>query len=579
MNQPRLIAVAAALAVAAAIPCQTLVVPAAAAAGDLPSSTTWPFDLAGAIRTLYVYDSAHFTQQGVSAPIVISRIRVRANGTTASWLGDTIPTVTLDLSTAPLDFNAISATYNSNHGTDRAQVYNGPVAIPAGSATTGAAGPWSVDCLLNPPFLYDPSGGDLTVDWICSGLVSAANTPTIDASSTTGQALARRVYTTAYTGGATGTVWTGESAHALEFTYTPAAGYASAQSVGAGCYDRFGSVYETFTGATFDLDTPAGNSLLVVVGPTSGFTVAPGSGTWFTPTSPDLLLTDDSLSAALTLPQPFQFGPLSTTAVKVCSNGYIWLRSVETVADLSPTPSELLQQGPRIAPAWMDLNPASLVNGVRVGSIHFDVNPATNTPVFTWLNVPEFGAANTANTNTFQVEFVASGIFEIRWQGVLTTPTRAIMTGFSGGLGARDGGSRDISATTPFVTIGDVSALGLAASARPTLGTTIQLTTSNPSNLGVGIHFVGLVGIPAPGFDLGLIGAPGCTAYVDVGAAIGDVISNAVPGLSLSTPFALPNTPALAGTTVWSQSAWLVATANALGVLTSNGLRLNLDLL
>jgi hypothetical protein len=193
--------------------------------------------------------------------------------------------------------------------------------------------------------------------------------------------------------------------------------------------------------------------------------------------------------------------------------------------------------------------------------------------------VPEFGAANTANTNTFQVEFVASGIFEIRWQGVLTTPTRAIMTGFSGGLGARDGGSRDISATTPFVTIGDVSALGLAASARPTLGTTIQLTTSNPSNLGVGIHFVGLVGIPAPGFDLGLIGAPGCTAYVDVGAAIGDVISNAVPGLSLSTPFALPNTPALAGTTVWSQSAWLDATANALGVLTSNGLRLNLDLL
>jgi hypothetical protein len=515
----------------------------------------------------------------VTAPIVISRIRVRANGTTASWLGDTIPTVTLDLSTAPLDFNAISTTYSSNHGADRAQVYNGPVAIPAGSATTGAAGPWSVDCLLSPPFLYDPNSGDLTVDWICSGLVSAANTPTIDASSTTGQALARRVYTTAYTGGATGTVWAGESAHALEFTYTPAPGYAFAQSVGAGCYDRFGSVYETFTGATFDLDTPAGNSLLVAVGPTSGFTVTSGTGAWFTPTSPDLLLADDALSAALALPQPFQFGPVLTSAVKVCSNGYLWLRDTETVADLSPTPAELLQQGPRIAPAWMDLNPASLLNGARVGSIHFDVNPATNTPVFTWLNVPEFGATNIANTNTFQVEFLASGLFEIRWQGVLTTPTRSIMTAFSGGLGARDSGNRDISATVPFATFGDVNPLRLAASARPTLGTTIQLVTSNPTNLGVGINFLGLAGLPAPGFDLGLIGAVGCTAYVDVGASIGNVISNAVPGLSLSAPFALPNTPALAGTTVWSQSAWLDATANALGIITSNGLRLNLDLL
>lgn len=570
---------AAALAGAAALSAQTLVIPVAAATADLPSSTTWPFDLAGSVRTLYVYDSAHFTTQGVSSPILISRIRVRANGATATWLGDTIPSVTLDVSTAAVDYNAISTTYNANHGPDRAQVFNGPVVIPGGSSTAGTPGPWTVDCAFTTPFLYDPSSGDLTIDWICSGLVSATTTPTPDASNTTGQALAKRVYTTAYAGGTTGTLWSGEAAHALEFTYTIANGYASAQPIGVGCYDRFASVYETFTGANFDLDTPAGNSILVAVNAAGGFTFAPGTGAWFVPTSPDLLLADDSLSPPLALPQPFQFGATLTASVKMCSNGYLWLRDIETIADLSPTPAELLQQGPRIAAAWTDLNPASAVNGVRVGTVHYDVNPATNTPVFTWLNVPEYGTANVANTNTFQIELIASGLFEIRWQDVLTTPARAILSGVSFGLGARDGGNRDISASVPFSTSGDLLPLRVAASARPTLGTTIQIDTTNPSVLGVGLNFLGLTPIPLPGLDLSILGAPGCTAYIDVGTAIGNVISNVLPGLSMSAPLALPNNPALVGTVVYSQSVWLDASANAFGVITSNGLRLALDLL
>lgn len=565
---------------AGALSAQTLLIPAAANTGDLPSTTGWPFDIASNMRILYVYDASHFTQAGVTAPIVITRLQIRANGAAATWIGDTINSLTVDLSTAPLDYNVISTTYDSNHGADRTQVYNSSVTIPAGSSTAGSPGPFVVDLNLTTPFLYDPSSGDLTIDFLSSGPSNAANTPAIDASSTTGQALAKRVYGLNYTGAAIGTLWSGESAHAVEFTYSQAGGFASSQSYGNGCYNQAGSIYETFTGLTFDLDSGSPtNSLLFVPNSTGGYLVLPGSNQFFTPTSPDLLLTDDSLSPAQTLPFAFPFGGTTTTAIRICSNGYLWLNGIETIADLSPTSAELLAQGPRIAPFWTDLNPASLVGGVRVGTIHYDIDPLTGNAVCSWLTVPEFGTANTGNLSTFQVDLAPSGIFELRWQSTTTTPTRAILTGVSRGQGARDGGSTDLSTAPPFSVGPDRDALRLALSARPRLGTVVQLNTTNPSTQGVGINFLGTGQLPAPGFDLAPLGAAGCAALVDVGQAIGNVISNlGLPGTSMSVALPIPSSPALVGLQLYSQSIWLDAAANTFGAITSNGIGMRLDL-
>jgi PKD repeat protein len=206
---------------ASAVAQTTLVVPSAAAAVDGNSSTSYPFDVANG-RYLYVYDSTHFTNNGVTFPILISQLAVRANAATATWTGSTF-NLQLDLSTSPLDFTAISTTWDNNHGLDRANVFNGSFTIAPGSSTTGTPGPFHAVITFNTPFLYDPAAGDLTIDYTALG-ITVANTPTCDAVTTAGVANAKRVYSVANPPAATATLWSGDLANVLEFTYTPASG-------------------------------------------------------------------------------------------------------------------------------------------------------------------------------------------------------------------------------------------------------------------------------------------------------------------------------------------------------------------
>ena len=72
------------------------------------------------------------------------------------------------------------------------------------------------------------------------------------------------------------------------------------------------------------------------------------------------------------------------------------------------------------------------------------------------------------------------------------------------------------------------------------------------------------------------LGAPGCVANVDVNAGVGFVISNlGAPLPGLTVPLSIPaGPPAIIGQSFYCQSAWLDATQNALGMITSNALRL-----
>ncbi|MEZ6036431.1 MAG: PKD domain-containing protein [Planctomycetota bacterium] len=218
---PRIHALLAGAMLAGSLAAQTLVVPSVAAGADGNSSTGYPFDIAAG-RLIYIYDSSHFTSAGVNQPILINQISWRANATTTSWIGATFP-VQLDLSTSPLDYLNIDTTWDNNHGPDRATVFNGNVTIAAGSSTAGTPGPFHVTITFTQPFLYDPSVGDLTIDSIHSGNTTA-NTPTLDAVTTAGTALARRAYSLTNPPAATATVISGEIANVLEIGYTPASG-------------------------------------------------------------------------------------------------------------------------------------------------------------------------------------------------------------------------------------------------------------------------------------------------------------------------------------------------------------------
>ena len=138
---------------------------------------------------------------------------------------------------------------------------------------------------------------------------------------------------------------------------------------------------------------------------------------------------------------------------------------------------------------------------------------------------------------------------------------------------ASDPGSIDISnSLSSGLTVCNGSAgtpdVALDASARPIVGTTVDMVTSNVPLTSVGgLSILSLTAIPG-GFDLGSLGMPGCTLYQSL-----DLVDLfAVAGGTGQRSFAFPNTPSLAGTILLNQSAVMVLGINAFNMVTSNGL-------
>lgn len=366
---------------------------------------------------------------------------------------------------------------------------------------------------------------------------------------------------------------------------TPMA-FAQRETYGEGCYAFFRSFYELFPSSAFvDMNNKSmyltydgGNNRYssVVVGTTPvNTTIA---------TSPSLNHTNDSnISVQLANAQPIIFpnvgGPgVALTTVEMCSNGYINLSGTTPTTGNPTVAAWLTGTSVRIGNHFnMDPAPA----GVPTGTTHYDYDTTNAAHVFSWLNVPTFGIANTSNT--FQLAFFANGDVEFRW-GTMSQaggggwPT---LIGFSPGGASADPGNSDLSAAIPFSTAGfDQPPLRVAASVNPVLGATVALTTSNVTGVGnLGLCFVTVADLgplsPA-GLDLGVIGAPGCVANVDINAGVGNLISNfgaPLPGLTIN--FQIPaGPPAIIGQSFYSQSAWLDSTQNPGGILTSNALRL-----
>jgi hypothetical protein len=115
--------------------------------------------------------------------------------------------------------------------------------------------------------------------------------------------------------------------------------------------------------------------------------------------------------------------------------------------------------------------------------------------------------------------------------------------------------------------------LVLAASARPLLGTTINLvTTGIPSGTLLGTAVFSNVRHD-PGLDLTSIGMAGCRQYVDLDVTRIWLVS----GPTGSVPQSIPNDPSFIGVQVNCQSATFSPGFNPLGVIASNGLTLSVD--
>lgn len=230
-------------------------VPAGIATVEGNSNNTFPWGRnTAAIRIQTVYDSTHFTGQGIGVPIRIYGARWRANASTATWSGTTYNNVEVSCATAAVDQAAVSATFAANRGLDFAQVLNGSVNFIGGTGNgTAVPGPTVVDITFSQPFLYDPTlGSDFLLEIAFAAGSSTGGTTTPCDVTTSGVApLASRIYNLTDPNQLTGTVGLNHGL-VLEVVYLPAAGlyanFSANQTTGAS------PLNVNFTDTTFTSD-------------------------------------------------------------------------------------------------------------------------------------------------------------------------------------------------------------------------------------------------------------------------------------------------------------------------------------
>jgi hypothetical protein len=350
------------------------------------------------------------------------------------------------------------------------------------------------------------------------------------------------------------------------FAAAAAAQTATAVPYGTGCVSQRGSFYEHFgTAAAFDL----ANTSMTMINAGWGYLMLPGFTTYLPPTGAAtvLNLSDDS-EVTVALPTPLVYPGGTTSALTVCSNGFVSVASGNGFS-FTPTPSSMLNAPQTAWWNWHDYNPL----GAGSGRVKFEV--IAGIAYVTWDGVFDFGGTSTS-ANTLQFQFdLTTGHVHLVW-GATSTTGGAFLVGWSSGGPSIDPGNRDISATLPnsfWVSSADVQPLDLAAITRPVSGTNCDLRTSNiPTGSLFGAVVFGAQQW-TPGVSLAGIGMATCTQWNEAAATTLFV----APGATQHTLLAIP--PGFAGTHVYAQSAVYCPNAGltSLGAIASNGMNLGIQ--
>lgn len=333
-------------------------------------------------------------------------------------------------------------------------------------------------------------------------------------------------------------------------------------SYGAGCYASAGAFCEVFTGAhPFDLDD---TTFRLVPNAQGGYDVTRTAGpVLILPSNALLPLGDDRLADAH-LPWVFPFPGGSTTSIRICSNGYLWLQP-SGIADYTPTAAEFAQQPARLALAWTDFNPGAPGSG----GVSFERDPLDRFVTITYDDIWLHGTFGTT-LSTFQCVLYPDGQIEIRY-GSVAHENLACIVGFTPGnanLG-QPATAVDMSLVTTMHTA-HADPLELVATQRPLPGASVLLATRNvPQNPLLVLNLIAFQQI-AQGVDLAALGAPGCRQYVitnDADLLFGNYTRSLGP---------IPFDSIFLGLHVFSQSVALVPGVNPIGALTSNGVDLRI---
>ena len=339
----------------------------------------------------------------------------------------------------------------------------------------------------------------------------------------------------------------------------PTGNPASATQYGAGCYPESKAFYELFANpSSFDLN----NTGMQLVNAGLNYFALPGATGFVAPSASAMTLTlADDAEATINLSSAFPYPGGATTSLAVCSNGFV---SVATGNGTSSQPTAtdwLAAVQPRWG-TWHDLDPSAAGSG----SVKFE--EVGGFAYITWDGVY---SAGTTSPNTWQLQLdLSTGNIAYVWQ-TMSGVGNAMLVGYAHIAPNTDVGSIDISARLPatFQT-SPQNQLGLTMSSTPPqLGSAATMTTINyPPGSGLGFQVMSFTRHD-PGLPLAAFGMPGCAQYVN-----SDVTVILVPVGGQSTfNGPIPNDTSLMGVTFYGQSFALSSGANALGLISSNGVR------
>jgi hypothetical protein len=366
------------------------------------------------------------------------------------------------------------------------------------------------------------------------------------------------------------------------YVWVPTSCSASHTSYGTGCYTVSDSFYQLITSPAVAAATMTGTAITMIKAG-NNYVVTNG-GTYVPPTGAAtvLALTDDSEIATPALTTPFPYVGGTAATLTVCSNGFVSMATGNTVS-YTPNAATMLNSPQTAFWSWHDYNPSAggQIKFEQVGGIAY----------VTWDGVYTFSGTTPAAANTLQFQFDESnGNVTIVWQTISsygsTLPAGdPHLAGYSPGGNSNDPGSITFATALPMMTSSaNMSALSLSAAtapiSTPVIGTVVTYTTSNipefipTSGLYIAMNIVSLGVIPAPGIDLGFLGAPGCAGLV----ASLDLTQAMVGGTATQTVTLSIPPGVAAGTQLYSQSVALFAPfslpngQNAFGMETSNGI-------
>lgn len=577
-------------------------------------STAWWRQAGGRFQLLY--EASHLLSAGVTGPITIDALKFRGEDGEPNLGGQSWAGVTVQLGSTSLTSATMSTTFATNRDpltTTLGAVGTTTVTVLPSRGTTPNDYNIVIDlAALAATYALDPNGArpNLLIDIT---LPNAATVPTVsgavmamqDAITPAVGTVRAKGLNTATPASATGTSSTAPLLVALEWSGPGGRDLpipARNEFIGASCGASASAFYQSFLqGQDFDLTglTLTPDNLFA---PTK-YTVSAGASA-FDPTkvgAAPLSVADDAVLAATPIGFTLAYPGGSTTTLRPCTNGFVWLDPAMSVADLSPTIDEFLGVGnytARFAPFWMDLHAGRNTATHPNSGLHMVTDtsggPGNAVCYVTWLDCGIFntvsttGSGGNAIVDCQLVIHEATGVVEFRYgtmprAGSSSNPS-AILVGWSrgmiNGVPSVDPVSRDLSVEVPFSTSIEVA------------GTTCMSQTAVAAPVAGGAHYAGrmfagqtilwnVTHVPAttlfgaqllditasrPGFAMSLL-SPGCMISTGPNPVVYQL--NVMPPSTVNgtLPFSVP--PGYEGLTIVSQyvtydTSGIVFTSNAL---------------